>query len=371
MGIYDILSKLNINYTEIEHEAVFTVEEAGTIKDQIDGVGCKNLFLTDHQNRFYLIFIRDDKRVDIKAIANLLNCSRLSFASLEQLKKVLNLESGSVTPFGIINDIDNKVMLLIDQDLKENKVLCHPNVNTKTISLKLEDLIKFLEYENISQDITRGIKLPKIPKGHKKDSLTEEQLRQLLNSLNQNNLMNARDCCMINLMLRTGLRSCEVLNANYGDIQTKEGKHILYIQGKGHTEKDDFVVLEYDMMKIIDNYLNKRRNLIDKSPLFISLNHSTYGKRLKSSSFRKIIKNRLRDVGIDSKRLSPHSLRHTAVTFSLLSGATIQETKDMARHTDVNTTLGYAHNLKRLNDSTESKLERYYREKILEDEPKK
>ena len=148
MGIYDILSKLNINYTEIEHEAVFTVEEAGTIKDQIDGVGCKNLFLTDHQNRFYLIFIRDDKRVDIKAIANLLNCSRLSFASLEQLKKVLNLESGSVTPFGIINDIDNKVMLLIDQDLKENKVLCHPNVNTKTISLKLEDLIKFLEYEN-------------------------------------------------------------------------------------------------------------------------------------------------------------------------------------------------------------------------------
>lgn len=256
-------------------------------------------------------------------------------------------------------------------DFKDEIMNQNSNATAYSYLSGLKSFYKFLEYENISQDITRGIKLPKIPKGHKKDSLTEEQLRQLLNSLNQNNLMNARDCCMINLMLRTGLRSCEVLNANFGDIQTKEGKHILYIQGKGHTEKDDFVVLEYDMMKIIDNYLNKRRNLIDKSPLFISLNHSTYGERLKSSSFRKIIKNRLRDVGIDSKRLSPHSLRHTAVTFSLLSGATIQETKDMARHTDVNTTLGYAHNLKRLNDSTESKLERYYREKILEEEPKK
>ena len=234
----------------------------------------------------------------------------------------------------------------------------------------LNSFYKFLEYENISQDITRNIKLPKIPKGHKKDCLTEDQLRKLLNSLNQNDLQNARDCCMINLMLRTGLRSCEVLGADIGDIQIKEGKHVLYIKGKGHTEKDDFVVLEYDMMSIIDNYLNKRKNVIDKSPLFISLNHSTYGERLKPSSFRKIIKTRLRDVGIDSKRLSPHSLRHTAVTYSLLAGATIKEAKDMARHTDVNTTLGYAHNLKRLTDSTESKLEQYYRENILENEPK-
>lgn len=255
-------------------------------------------------------------------------------------------------------------------DFKDKIMNHNSNATAYSYLSGLKSFYKFLEYENISQDITRGIKLPKIPKGHKKDSLTEEQLRLLLNSLSQNNLMNSRDFCMINLMLRTGLRSCEVLNADVGDIQIKEGKHILYIRGKGHTEKDDFVVLEYDMMKIIDNYLNKRRNIIDKSPLFISLNHSTYGERLKSSSFRKIIKNRLRDVGIDSKRLSPHSLRHTAVTFSLLSGATIQETKDMARHTDVNTTLGYVHNFKRLNNSTESKLERYYRENILEVEPK-
>ena len=137
---------MEITQEKIEDTPV--IEEAENIKDQIDGVGCNNVFLTDHQNRFYLIFIRDDKRLDIKAIANLLNCSRLSFASLEQLKKVLNLESGSVTPFGVINDIDNQVLLLIDKNLKENKVLCHPNVNTKTISLRLEDLIKFLEYEN-------------------------------------------------------------------------------------------------------------------------------------------------------------------------------------------------------------------------------
>ena len=230
----------------------------------------------------------------------------------------------------------------------------------------LKSFYKFLEYENISQDITRGVKLPKIPKGHKKDSLTVEQLRSLLYSLSQDTLLNARDCCMINLMVRTGLRSCEVLDADIGDIQTKDGKKVLYIKGKGHNEKDTFVVLETDMMLIIDRYLNKRKNFIDKSPLFMSLNHSSYGERLKASSFRKIIKARLRDVGIDSNRLSAHSLRHTAITFSLLGGATITEARDMARHTDVNTTLNYAHNLTRLNESPESKIEKFYRDNITD-----
>ncbi len=251
-------------------------------------------------------------------------------------------------------------------DFKDEIMKSNSNATAYSYLSGLKSFYKFLEYENISQDITRGVKLPKIVKGHKKDSLTTEQLKNLLNSLSQDNLLEARDSCMINLMLRTGLRSCEVLNADVGDIQTKESKKILYIKGKGHTEKDDYVVLENDMMYIIDNYLNKRKNVIDKSPLFISLNHSTYGERLKASSFRKIIKTRLRNIGIDSKRLSTHSLRHTAVTFALLSGATIQETKDMARHSDVNTTLGYAHNLTRLNNSTESKLEKYYRENIID-----
>ena len=259
-----------------------------------------------------------------------------------------------------INTITREVVL----DFKNKIMSKNSNATAYNYLSGLKSFYKFLDYENITQDITRNIKLPKIPKGHKKDSLTIEQLKSLLSSLSNDTLLNSRDYCIINLMIRTGLRSCEVLEANVGDIQTKDGKKVLYIKGKGHTEKDDFVVLEYDMLNIIDNYLNKRKNVIDKSPLFISLNHDTYGERLKPSSFRKIIKNRLRDAGIDSPRISAHSLRHTAVTFSLLGGASIQEAKDMARHTDVNTTLNYAHNLTRLNESPESKIEHFLRENI-------
>ena len=259
-----------------------------------------------------------------------------------------------------INTITREIVL----DFKNEIMSKNSNATAYNYLSGLKSFYKFLDYENITQDITRNIKLPKIPKGHKKDSLTIEQLRSLLSSLSNDTLLNSRDYCIINLMIRTGLRSCEVLEANVGDIQTKDGKKVLYIKGKGHTEKDDFVVLEYDMLNIIDNYLNKRKNVIDKSPLFISLNHNTYSERLKPSSFRKIIKNRLRDAGIDSPRISAHSLRHTAVTFSLLGGASIQEAKDMARHTDVNTTLNYAHNLTRLNESPESKIEHFLRENI-------
>lgn len=79
---------------------------------------------------------------------NVIRCSRLSFASSSRLKEILDLEEGSVTPFGIINDKDNKVTLLIDKDLKDNKLLFHPNINTKTISVSYDDLIKFIEDQN-------------------------------------------------------------------------------------------------------------------------------------------------------------------------------------------------------------------------------
>lgn len=148
MDLYQILNKLNINYELIEHEAVFTVDDAKRIEDSIEGIGCKNLFLTDNKNNYYLVLIQEDKRLNIKEISKLVNANRLSFASTEQLMNILKLEKGSVTPLGIINDVSNIVTIIIDKDLKENKVLCHPNTNTRTISLEFDDLIRFIEFFN-------------------------------------------------------------------------------------------------------------------------------------------------------------------------------------------------------------------------------
>lgn len=148
MMLYDIFKKLNIKYEQIEHPAVFTVEEAKDIVYKIDGIGCKNIFLSNNKEEYYLVILKDDKRANIKEITKIINSSRLSFASEEKLKEILGLERGSVTPFGIINDKDNKVTLLIDSELQNKKLLFHPNRNTATVSITFSDLIKFIEYQN-------------------------------------------------------------------------------------------------------------------------------------------------------------------------------------------------------------------------------
>lgn len=145
MNIYDILKKLEIIYQEVEHEPIFNCLEAQHINNKIDGTGCKNLFLTDNK-KYYLVILEESKRLNIKEISKQMNTSHLSFASLKELKDVLNLEMGSVTPFGIINDIENKTLIILDSNLKGNYILIHPLVNTKTLSIYYDDLIKFINY---------------------------------------------------------------------------------------------------------------------------------------------------------------------------------------------------------------------------------
>ncbi len=149
MDIYNILNELNIKYEQIEHKPVFTIEEAleENIPDKINGVECKNLFVKNKDN-YYLIFMEASKRANLKELAKLLNKSKLSFSNEKELKEILKLNIGSVTPIGIINDKNNLVVLLIDRDLKGKKVLVHPNTNTKTMSIEYEDLIRFIEYTN-------------------------------------------------------------------------------------------------------------------------------------------------------------------------------------------------------------------------------
>ena len=149
MDIYNILNELNIKYEQIEHKPVFTIEEAleEKIPDKINGIECKNLFVKNKDN-YYLIFMEASKRANLKELAKLLNKSKLSFSNEKELKEILKLNIGSVTPIGIINDKNNLVVLLIDRDLKGKKVLVHPNTNTKTMSIEYEDLIRFIEYTN-------------------------------------------------------------------------------------------------------------------------------------------------------------------------------------------------------------------------------
>lgn len=147
--IYEVLKNLNIQYEEISHELVYTVEEAKKISENINGVGCKALFLK-RKDDYYLLLLKEDKKADIKTVAKTVGVSKLSFANADSLEKIMGLQPGSVTPLGIINDCENKVFLIIDKELKGERLLLHPNTNSRTVSISYGDLIRFIEHERHS-----------------------------------------------------------------------------------------------------------------------------------------------------------------------------------------------------------------------------
>lgn len=152
MEFIKILDKLNIKYELLKHKAVYTVEEAKSISNMIEGIGCKNLFLTNKKGNYYLYLLHEDKKANLKELSIILNTTKLTFASPEELKSLLGLEQGGVTPLGILNDTDNKVKFLIDDFLVDKKLLMHTNTNTETISVTYQDLLKIINY--CKHDIT-------------------------------------------------------------------------------------------------------------------------------------------------------------------------------------------------------------------------
>ena len=148
MTIEEKLNNLNIDYQKVEHPAVYTVEEAKEKEPYIDGIGCKNLFLKTQKKEHFLYTLPEDKQINLKNLSEILEVTRFHFASPETLEEVLGVIPGSVTPLAIMNDTGNKVTVVLDKELKGKRVLVHPNRNTATISIKYEDLIKFIASEN-------------------------------------------------------------------------------------------------------------------------------------------------------------------------------------------------------------------------------
>lgn len=218
---------------------------------------------------------------------------------------------------------------------------------------------EWLETVKIYPNIAKGIKGPKRKKGFKKDALSIDQVRKLLSSIDRSTLHGLRDYALLNLMIRTGLRTIEIIRANREDIAGQSGEYVLWIHGKGRDGKDDLVLLTPSTLEPILEYINSRKKVRDEDPIFASHSTKNFGKRLTTRSISRIVKNRLKTIGIYDKRVTAHSLRHTAITLSLLAGATPQEARAMARHSDINTTLVYAHNINRIKQAPERKIDSF------------
>ena len=202
-------------------------------------------------------------------------------------------------------------------------------------------------YPNIT-DHLKGVRLSR---EHKKDYLTSRQVKEVLGSIERDTLQGLRDYAMLTLMVTGGLRDIEVSRANVGDLRAAGDNTVLYVQGKGRQEKAEYIKISPQVEKVIRAYLTARENAGEGEPLFTSLSNNSRGGRLSTRSISGVVKSRLKGAGYNSERLTAHSLRHTAVTLSLLAGKDITEVQQFARHANINTTMIYNHSLDKAKNS--------------------
>lgn len=146
--VLEMLDELGIEVQRFEHPPVFTVEQANRHRGDIPGGRTKNLFLRNKKGRRHYLVVTDaEKTIDLKSLKEQVGESALSFASPERLQKYLGLTPGSVSPFGIINDVNDEVTVLLDRDLLRHDALgFHPNVNTATLVIPTQDFQRFLDH---------------------------------------------------------------------------------------------------------------------------------------------------------------------------------------------------------------------------------
>ena len=231
-----------------------------------------------------------------------------------------------------LNDI-----LQFKQDLLDNQV------SSNTINLYLtgvRKLYEFLEAMGICPNIAKAVKSPKLSRRHEKQALTTEQVKDLLAYAEQH--LSSRDFAIINLIVRTGLRTIEVTRAKFGDIKIRGGRRVLYIQGKGEDEKKQFVILSRKVWEPIKDYLESEiYERLDSDPLFLTYGLNSSHEAMSTRTVSRMCKEALRAIGLDDKAYSAHSLRHTAACCLLKAGIGLDDVREVLRHSSTETTRLY------------------------------
>lgn len=158
--VYDLLDFLGIEYERIDHEPAMTIEACEEIDRVLEAVICKNLFLCNRQETdFYLLLIPGNKKFKTKDISAQIGSSRLSFGKPEYMEQFLDITPGSVSVLGLMNDKENRVQLLIDEEvLQEEYIGCHPCINTSSLRIRTEDMVK-----KIIPELKHSPKLVRLP----------------------------------------------------------------------------------------------------------------------------------------------------------------------------------------------------------------
>lgn len=298
-------------------------------------------------------------------------------------RKVMYLFMDWITETGrSINTLDSTDIIAYKDDLLSQKK------SAPTVNLYLSVLRKFYKWaksSNLYPNITDGVGSVKTRRNvFRKQHLESEEGARLLEHSAEAKVVHAktgkitrklnvteeqiarRNHAMINLMLRTGLRTIEVSRADIGDICRRKGRRILKVWGKGHAEKDDFVVLTDEAYIPVKEYLKTRPGAGPEEPLFACEGLDSKGRRMSTRRIQAICKEELRSIGLDGHEYSAHSLRHTTGTEILLNGGTMFDVQNVLRHSNPATSQIYVNTImedKRLVDASESFLDKSFKKK--------
>jgi len=242
--------------------------------------------------------------------------------------------------FNWVNDSGYKLPDLTRVEiLKYKEDLLASGKSSLTVGGYITSVRRFYEWVEaikLYPNIAKGIKTPVRKQQYKKQPLLPSQASQLLDYYTD-----LRDSAIINLLLRTGLRTIEIIRANIGDIVFKGSQRVLLIQGKGRDEKDNFVLLTDKTYKHIAEYLASRGAVRSTDPLFISESNNSKGQRLTTRTISKIAKEGLKGIGLNERSFTAHSLRHTTAVSILRSGGSLEDAQLTLRHKDPATTQIY------------------------------
>ena len=265
------------------------------------------------------------------------------------------------------NWVEDKGYLLSEiarpQLLEYKEELLNSNKSSLTVGSYITSVRRFYEWTEANKyypNVAKGIKTPKRKQQFKKQPLLPAQATALLSYYQDKAL---RDYAIVNLLLRTGLRTIEIIRANVEDITFKGSQRVLLVHGKGRDEKDNFVLLTDKTYQPIAQYLATRGNINGSEPLFTSTSNNSKGEGLTTRSISYIAKEGLKAIGLDEKAFTAHSLRHTTAVNILRGGGSLEQAQMTLRHSNPATTQIYTATLneeRRLQNSGEALIDSLY-----------
>ena len=249
------------------------------------------------------------------------------------------------------------------QIIEYKEELLSSGLSSLTVGSYITSVRRFYEWTEANKlypNIAKGIRTPRRKQQFKKQPLQPEQATALLDYYQDKAL---RDFAIINLLLRTGLRTIEVIRADVEDITFKGSQRVLLVHGKGRDEKDSFVVLTEKAYQPIADYLSTRGKVKSSEPLFTSTSNNSQGGRLSTRTISYIAKEGLKAIGLDERAYTAHSLRHTTAVNILRAGGSLEMAQNTLRHSNPATTQIYTATLneeRRLQNSGEALIDSLY-----------